>query len=81
MNHYYKLLLFICCSGVCFLKELCKVLAALLLKHHCETPDSKIYENLRSQIGEMSVASICTGTGSYFGKRRVASCMILSECL
>lgn len=53
-----------------------RVLAALVLKHHVETEQSDVYRNLRTHMGPLSVASICTGTAAF------ESCMqAATECL
>ena len=43
-------------------------MAALILKHHCATPESQVFVNLSSQTDSLSVGSGCTGT---------AACLVL----
>jgi len=42
-------------------------MAAYVLKHHCQDPDSHISANLRTHPSETTVGSGCTGTGAFFG--------------
>lgn len=67
-------------------------MAALVLQHHSEDPHSQVFENLKSHPSELSLASICSGTGAFLGlglgdasftwlgRRSLASLAFLCNC-
>lgn len=43
-----------------------KVMTALILKHHSENAESRVYSNIASLPSHILAASGCTGTGAFF---------------
>ena len=41
-----------------------EIMAGLILKYHSSTPDSRVFENLSTQLESLTVASGCTGTAA-----------------
>ena len=51
-----------------------QIMAALILKHQSQTPESNVSSTLALLPSEMTAASGCTGTGSSLVSRKVAVC-------